>query len=66
MSLNFFVMLLSVDGSVYIWNHRVGTLIQTLRGHSGVVNAVSWSPRGGLLASASDDHTIRIWSGDPR
>ena len=37
-----------------------------ISGHDGLVNSVSWSPsvagRGHLLATASDDHTVRIWA----
>lgn len=33
-----------------------------LKGHTDGVVAVAWSPRG-LLASASDDHTVRLWDG---
>ncbi|KAJ5531439.1 hypothetical protein N7527_004832 [Penicillium freii] len=35
--------------------------LQTLEGHSGSVNSVLWSQDGNRLASASFDHTVRIW-----
>ncbi|XP_062148383.1 WD repeat-containing protein WDS homolog [Alnus glutinosa] len=52
----------SENSKVYIWNRRQSWPIEVLSGHGMTVNCVSWNPRRPqMLASASDDHTIRIW-----
>eukprot|EP00602_Paraphysomonas_sp_CaronLab_P000868 CAMPEP_0185031110 /NCGR_PEP_ID=MMETSP1103-20130426/18398_1 /TAXON_ID=36769 /ORGANISM="Paraphysomonas bandaiensis, Strain Caron Lab Isolate" /LENGTH=709 /DNA_ID=CAMNT_0027566511 /DNA_START=107 /DNA_END=2236 /DNA_ORIENTATION=- len=52
------------DASILLWAVDDGTKpTRSLEGHAGPVNAVSWSPiHPGLLASASDDHTVRLWA----
>ncbi|CAE8596132.1 unnamed protein product [Polarella glacialis] len=49
------------DHRVYVWHRRHRRLIRRLCGHTEPVNAVSWNGNG-LLASASDDKQIIIWS----
>lgn len=52
----------SENSQVYIWNRRSPNPIEVLSGHSMTVNCVSWNrKRLKMLASASDDQTIRIW-----
>mmetsp|Transcript_25332 Transcript_25332/g.35511 ORF Transcript_25332/g.35511 Transcript_25332/m.35511 type:complete len:534 (-) Transcript_25332:49-1650(-) len=53
----------SEDSNIFIWNRQHSTLLEKLSGHSGTVNSVAWNPVDPfMLASASDDHTIRIWT----
>ncbi|KAJ9085683.1 hypothetical protein DSO57_1011604 [Entomophthora muscae] len=52
----------SEDFNVYIWRLEDEALTKVLSGHTKMVNAVCWnSVHGSMLASASDDRTIRIW-----
>lgn len=52
----------SEDNKVYIWHVKRENPVVTLDGHTGTVNCVHWNPEmPGMLASASDDGTVRIW-----
>ena len=39
-----------------------GRTVMTLTGHDGAVNSVSYSSNGRLLASGSEDGSVRIWN----
>eukprot|EP00041_Stephanoeca_diplocostata_P035791 m.1274942 g.1274942 ORF g.1274942 m.1274942 type:complete len:950 (+) comp24760_c1_seq2:169-3018(+) len=39
-------------------------LLCAMRKHQGSVNCVRWSPSGNMLASASDDHSVILWTMD--
>ncbi|NQT18008.1 MAG: protein kinase [Planctomycetes bacterium] len=40
---------------------EAGQLLWTVEGHTASINAVVFSPKGLLLASASDDRTVKLW-----
>lgn len=53
----------SIDGHIYVWQRRTGTLFEVLTGHNpGGVNSVDWCPNDvAMFASCGDDGTVRIW-----
>lgn len=46
---------------VRLWDVNTGQFLQEFEGHSRAVRAIAYSPDDKLLASSSDDHTIRVW-----
>ena len=48
-------------GSVRFWQVPDSTLLRTLTGHTSVVTACAISPDGQVLATGSNDTTIRLW-----
>ncbi|XP_012942638.1 WD repeat-containing protein 26 isoform X2 [Aplysia californica] len=52
----------SEDHKVFIWHKRRESPVAVLEGHRLTVNCVHWNPcEPSMLASASDDGTVRIW-----
>lgn len=52
----------SHDGKVTLWDARQATTpLQVLDGHENSVQSLAYSPTAVLLASGSDDKTVRLW-----
>ncbi|MDQ5824159.1 MAG: WD40 repeat domain-containing protein [Chloroflexota bacterium] len=47
--------------AIYIWRVVDGSECVKLTGHSGSIRTLSWRSDGNLLASGSDDGTLRLW-----
>jgi WD40 repeat protein len=56
----------SLVQTVLVWelNGKVPVLVLELAGHLDAVNCVTYSPDGGLLATGSDDHSVRLWDAE--
>ncbi|KAK3940677.1 Polycomb protein eed-A [Diplogelasinospora grovesii] len=57
------ICIAGADAKVKVYNVKEGTLVRTFVGHGGGINDLATSPADPLIvASASDDTTVRIWS----
>ncbi|GLV60344.1 hypothetical protein KDH_71640 [Dictyobacter sp. S3.2.2.5] len=49
------------DFSIAIWDARTGKLVSKCGGHTAAITSLAWSKRGDMLASGSQDKTVRVW-----
>ena len=52
----------SIDSfDILVWSVQTGQMLDELAGHEGPVSSLSFAPNGSAVASASWDHTVRLW-----
>lgn len=55
------LLAVAIGSTVLIGEAATGQPLRVLRGHTGIVTSVAFSPDGGRLASVSSDGSIRVW-----
>ncbi len=59
------IAIANVNGMINLWDPNSGEEILELPGHTDRINNLVYIPKSNLLASASHDHTVRIWDTFP-
>ncbi|KAM6503631.1 coatomer subunit alpha-2 [Amanita muscaria] len=54
------------NGSVQLWNYRMGVLVDRFEEHEGPVRGVAIHPTRALLATGGDDSKIKVWDIRPQ
>ncbi|TFK34464.1 coatomer subunit alpha-2 [Crucibulum laeve] len=54
------------NGSVQLWNYRMGVLVDRFDEHEGPVRGVAFHPSRALLATGGDDYKIKVWDIRPQ
>ncbi|KAG2433318.1 hypothetical protein HXX76_008384 [Chlamydomonas incerta] len=52
----------SVDCTIRLWDHRTGTSLAVLHGHTNAIDTVGWRQDAARLASGSWDKNVRVWA----
>lgn len=47
--------------NITLWDLSTGQELKTLHGHASAVGSVTFSPDGQMIATGSQDHSIRFW-----
>jgi WD40 repeat protein len=61
LTLTFNLICFLANRLVKIWSLATGDLLFTLRGHVGNITDLAVNSSNTLLASSSDDKTVRVW-----
>ncbi|KAK7039525.1 coatomer subunit alpha [Favolaschia claudopus] len=54
------------NGSIQLWNYRMGVLVDRFEEHEGPVRAVNFHLSRALLVSGGDDYKIKVWDIRPQ
>ncbi len=54
-------MCAAADATIRIWDLETGRQLHVLEGHLAGVSTIAWSQDSKILASGSDDKSIRLW-----